>query len=198
MVRPLKDLTPVEKKKIAIEALVGDIVGLPGGDIASSYKISQKAVTTLKNQAIAAITETFSEERQKSSPEAPPAIRRADISARIDKLLGESASRGNGRREVVATETFDDEETDEDIDEIIPVDQIVQAIMDYNNDAGNKKKIYISRTIVADVSSHPAKDIDEYFREHKAEIDTHNTKHDLKRSTNRQLAGEDWQSWLDL
>jgi hypothetical protein len=196
MVRPLKDLTPVEKKKVAIEALVGDVIGLPGGDIASSYKISQKAVTTLKNQAIAAITEAFSEERQKSTAEAPSSIRRAEISARIDKLLGDATpSKRNGRKVDVDTEEYDDDEPEEDL---IPVDQIVQAMMDYNNKSGNKKRIYISRAIVAEVSSHPAKDIDEYFKEHKAEIDSHNTKHDLKRTTNKQLASEDWQSWLDL
>lgn len=199
MVRPFKDLTPVEKKKIAIEALVGDVIGLPGGDIAASYKISQKAVTTLKNQAIAAITEAFSEERQKSSIEAPSSIRRAEISARIDKLLGDAASSSkNGRRASVATEELEEEETEEDLEEIIPVDQIVQAIMDYNNESGNKKRIYISRAIVADISPHSAKDIDQYFKERKGEIDTHNAKHDLKRTTNKQLAGEDWQSWIAL
>jgi hypothetical protein len=82
----------------------------------------------------------------------------------------------------------------------IPVEQIVTAIMKYNARAAksNKPRIYISRTIAQEFAPHSAKEADEYFKENKKAIDAHNIKHDLKRHSNRDIKGQDWQSWIEV
>jgi hypothetical protein len=73
-------------------------------------------------------------------------------------------------------------------------------MMKYNDRAAksNKQRIYISRTIAQEFAPHSAKEADEYFKENKKAIDAHNTKHDLKRHSNRDLKGQDWQSWIEV
>jgi cytochrome c551/c552 len=185
----LKDLSVDDKVKIAIDSIIGDIVGKSSTDIAQKYPgLSAKAVTTLKNQALDAIRGAFSGNIQTQSS---TGISDEQISAAIDKLLGTSSSPS---RQVEVTE----EETDPD--EIIPIDQVVDAVMEYNNKAAkeNGQLIYISKTVVQAVSPLPDKEIDQYFKANKEAIDDHNSKHGLKRNSNRALNGLDWQDWLEF
>jgi hypothetical protein len=91
-------------------------------------------------------------------------------------------------------------EEESDPDEIIPVDQVVDAIMEYNDRVakGGGQLIYISRTVVKEVSPLPDKEIDEYFKANRESIDDHNSKHELKRNSNRALKGLDWLDWLEF
>ena len=185
----LKDLSVDDKVKIAIDSIIGDIVGKTSTDIAQKYPgLSAKAVTTLKNQALDAIRSSFSGNIQ---TQAPSGISDEQISAAIDKLLGTASSPS---RQVAVRE----EESDPD--EIIPVDQVVDAIMEYNDRVakGGGQLIYISRTVVKEVSPLPDKEIDEYFKANRESIDDHNSKHELKRNSNRALKGLDWLDWLEF
>ena len=185
----LKDLSVDDKVKIAIDSIIGDIVGKNSTDIAQKYPgLSAKAVTTLKNQALDAIRSSFSGNIQ---TQAPSGISDEQISAAIDKLLGTASSPS---RQVAVRE----EESDPD--EIIPVDQVVDAIMEYNDRAakGGGQLIYISRTVVKEVSPLSDKEIDEYFKANRESIDDHNSKHELKRNSNRALKGLDWLDWLEF
>ena len=185
----LKDLSVDDKVKIAIDSIIGDIVGKTSTDIAQKYPgLSAKAVTTLKNQALDAIRSSFSGNIQ---TQAPSGISDEQISAAIDKLLGTASSPS---RQVAVRE----EESDPD--EIIPVDQVVDAIMEYNDRAakGGGQLIYISRTVVKEVSPLSDKEIDEYFKANRESIDDHNSKHELKRNSNRALKGLDWLDWLEF
>jgi hypothetical protein len=186
----LKDLSVDDKVKIAIDSIIGDIVGKTSTDIAQKYPgLSAKAVTTLKNQALDAIRSAFSGTVQTQSSSG---ISDEQISAAIDKLLGTASSPS---RQVAVKE---EEETDPD--EIIPVDQVVDAIMEYNDRAakGGGQLIYISRTVVKEVSPLSDKEIDEYFKANRESIDDHNSKHELKRNSNRALKGLDWLDWLEF
>jgi len=185
----LKDLSVDDKVKIAIDSIIGDIVGKTSTDIAQKYPgLSAKAVTTLKNQALDAIRSSFSGNIQ---TQVPSGISDEQISAAIDKLLGTASSPS---RQIAVRE----EESDPD--EIIPVDQVVDAIMEYNDRVakGGGQLIYISRTVVKEVSPLPDKEIDEYFKANRESIDDHNSKHELKRNSNRALKGLDWLDWLEF
>ena len=185
----LKDLSVDDKVKIAIDSIIGDIVGKTSTDIAQKYPgLSAKAVTTLKNQALDAIRSSFSGNIQ---TQIPSGISDEQISAAIDKLLGTASSPS---RQIAVRE----EESDPD--EIIPVDQVVDAIMEYNDRVakGGGQLIYISRTVVKEVSPLPDKEIDEYFKANRESIDDHNSKHELKRNSNRALKGLDWLDWLEF
>ena len=185
----LKDLSVDDKVKIAIDSIIGDIVGKTSTDIAQKYPgLSAKAVTTLKNQALDAIRSSFSGNIQ---TQIPSGISDEQISAAIDKLLGTASSPS---RQIAVRE----EESDPD--EIIPVDQVVDAIMEYNDRVakGGGQLIYISRTVVKEVSPLSDKEIDEYFKANRESIDDHNSKHELKRNSNRALKGLDWLDWLEF
>ena len=189
----LKDLSPAEKSKIALGAIVGEVLGKSTSDIGAQFGISAKAVTTLRKQALDAIRQSF----YGVQTQAPsPGLSDEEVSARLEKLLGnEGGSLISLPAPSKAEKVNEDESEDE---EPISIDEIVSAIQEYNNVAGSKKKIYISRAVVAEVSPHSTKELESYFSEHKAEIDAHIEKHGLKRNTNRALKGEDWISWLNL
>ncbi|MBW4661396.1 MAG: hypothetical protein KME15_22200 [Drouetiella hepatica Uher 2000/2452] len=189
----LKDLSPAEKSKIALGAIVGEVLGKSTSDIGAQFGISAKAVTTLRKQALDAIRQSF----YGVQTQAPSTgLSDEEVSARLEKLLGnEGGSLISPPAPSKAEKVNEDESEDE---EPISIDEIVSAIQEYNNVAGSKKKIYISRAVVAEVSPHSTKELESYFSEHKAEIDAHNEKHELKRNTNRGLKGENWISWLDL
>jgi ribosomal protein S13 len=181
----LKDISTEDKVKIALDAIIGEVFGKSSADIAQKYSnVSTRAVTALKNQALAAIQDAFSGNHQ--SP-ASAGVTDEDISAGISRLLGSGA-------------VHDDSDDDDEAEESFDVGQIVEALMKYNDRAAkeNKQRIYISRTIAQEFAPHPVKEADEYFKAHKKAIDDHNLKHDLKRNSNRALKGQDWQSWIDL
>jgi predicted transcriptional regulator len=184
----LKDISLDDKVKIALDAIIGEVFGKGSAEIAQKYSgVSTRAVTALKQQALDAIRESFA-----GSTQAPVSAGISDkqISAGITRLLGTSAA---------IEEDIEDGE-DEQAEEAIPVEQIVTAMMKYNDRAAksNKQRIYISRTIAQEFAPHPAKEADEYFKANKKAIDAHNTKHDLKRHSNRDLQGQDWQSWIEV
>jgi hypothetical protein len=183
----LKDISLDDKVKIALDAIIGEVFGKGSADIAQKYSgVSTRAVTALKQQALDAIRDSFA-----GSTQAPVSVGISDkqISAGITRLLGSSST--------IAQDT---EEMDEETEDSVSVDQIVTAMMKYNDRAvkSNKQRIYISRTIAQEFSPHSAKEADEYFKENKKVIDTHNNKHDLRRNTNRALRGQDWQSWIEV
>jgi hypothetical protein len=189
----LKDLSPAEKSKIALGAIVGEVLGKSTSEVGAQFGISAKAVTTLRKQALDAIRQSFYGVQTQA---AASGLSDDEVSARLEKLLGHE---GVSSPSVPVSNGADQGDKDElDEEEPISIEEMVAAIQKYNNTAGSKKKIYISRAIVADVSPHSTKEIESYFSEHKAEIDAHNEKHELKRNTNRSLKGEDWMSWLDL
>jgi ribosomal protein S13 len=179
----IKDISGEEKVKIALEAIIGEVMGRSSSEIAQRYPgISARAVTVLKNQALGAIREVFSEARQL---DAPTGISEAEISAGLDRLLGSAPMR---------------EAALEEAEVVPPVSAIVGAIVRYNDRARKegKPQIYISKSIVQEFGQHEKGEISEYFEEHKEEIDKHNQKHELKRTTNRVIKGQDWQSWLEI
>jgi hypothetical protein len=183
----LKDISLDDKVKIALDAIIGEVFGKGSAEIAQKYSgVSTRAVTALKQQALDAIRDSFA-----GSTQAPVSTGISDkqISAGITRLLGNSS-------------TIEDTEDGggEQIGESISVKQIVTAMMKYNDRAAksNKQRIYISRTIAQEFAPHSAKEADEYFKENKKAIDAHNTKHDLKRHSNRDLKGQDWQSWIEV
>jgi hypothetical protein len=183
----LKDISLDDKVKIALDAIIGEVFGKGSAEIAQKYSgVSTRAVTTLKQQALDAIRDSFT-----GSTQAPVSTGISDkqISAGITRLLGNSSA---------IEDTADGD--DEQVGESIPVKQIVTAMMKYNDRAAksNKQRIYISRTIAQEFAPHSAKEADEYFKENKKAIDAHNTKHDLKRHSNRDLKGQDWQSWIEV
>jgi hypothetical protein len=185
----LKDISLDDKVKIALDAIIGEVFGKGSADIAQKYSgVSTRAVTALKQQALDAIRDSFA-----GSTQAPVSVGISDkqISAGITRLMGGSSA-------VVAqdTEEVDEEETEDSIS----IEQIVTAIMKYNDRAAksNKPRIYISRTIAQEFAPHSAKEADAYFKENKKAIDAHNTKHDLKRHSNRDIKGQDWQSWIEV
>jgi ribosomal protein S13 len=179
----LKDISSEEKVKVALEAIIGEVMGRSSSEIAQRYpRISARAVTVLKNQALGAIREVFSEDKQMSTP---TGISEAEISAGLDRLLGSAPI-----RETATEET-----------EGVPlVGGIVSAIMKYNDRARKEElpRIYISKAIVQEFGQQEMGEISEYFEEHKGDIDKHNQKHELKRTTNRVIKGQDWQSWLEI
>jgi cytochrome c551/c552 len=182
----LKDISLEDKVKIALDAIIGDVFGRGSSEVAQKYPgVSTRAVTTLKNQALTAIRDSFA-----GSIQAPSSGTMSDeeISAGLDRLLGGSPS------------AEDSDDDDEQPEKLLQVGEIVNAIMKYNDRAAkeNKQRIYISRAIVQDVAHHTLKEIDEYFGAHKKTIDDHNTKHELKRNSNRALKGQDWQSWVEF
>jgi hypothetical protein len=184
----LKDISLDDKVKIALDAIIGEVFGRSSAEIAQKYSgVSTRAVTALKQQALDAIRDSFA-----GSTQAPVAAGISDkqISAGITRLLGNSSTIEED------TEEVDDEQAEDSI----PVEQIVSAMMKHNDRAAksNKQRIYISRTIAQEFASHSAKEADEYFKENKKAIDAHNTKHDLKRHSNRDLKGQDWQSWIEV
>jgi hypothetical protein len=73
-------------------------------------------------------------------------------------------------------------------------------MMKYNDRAAKNSnpRIYISRTIAQEFAPHSAKEADAYFKENKKAIDAHNTKHHLKRHSNRDIKGQNWQSWIEV
>jgi hypothetical protein len=183
----LKDISLDDKVKIALDAIIGEVFGKGSAEIAQKYSgVSTRAVTALKQQALDAIRDSFA-----GSTQAPVSVGISDkqISAGITRLLGSNSA---------IEDTADGD--DEQVGESIPVKQIVTAIMKYNDRAAksNKQRIYISRTIAQEFAPHSAKEADEYFKENKKAIDAHNTKHDLKRHSNRDLKGQDWQSWIEV
>ncbi|MBI4784581.1 MAG: hypothetical protein HY785_25190 [Oscillatoriophycideae cyanobacterium NC_groundwater_1537_Pr4_S-0.65um_50_18] len=189
----LKDLTPAEKSKIALGAIVGEVLGKSTSEVGAQFGVSAKAVTTLRKQALDAIQQSF----YGVQTQAPSTgLSDEEVSARLEKLLGNEKVSSVSSPASYRAEKFNDDELEDE--EPISIDEIVSAIQEYNNTAGSKKKIYISRAIVAEVSPHSTKELESYFSEHKAEIDAHIEKHGLKRSTNRALKGEDWISWLNL
>jgi hypothetical protein len=182
----LKDISLEIKVKIALDAIIGEVLGRGSAEVAQKYPgISTRAVTVLKNQALAAIRDSFSKDSQ-----APATATMSDeeMSARLDRLLGSSLSTG---------EEADD---DEEAEQALQVKEIVAAVMKYNDRAARegKQRIYISKAIAQELGHHPLKEIDEYFRGNRKAIDDHNTKHELKRNSNRVLKGQDWQSWIEL
>jgi hypothetical protein len=190
----LKDISLDDKVKIALDAIIGEVFGKGSADIAQKYSgVSTRAVTALKQQALNAIRDSFA-----GSTQAPISVGISDkqISAGITRLLGTSSAIVEDPEESEIAEDGDDEQAEDSI----PVEQIVTAMMKYNDRAAksNKQRIYISRTIAQEFAPHSAKEADEYFKENKKAIDTHNTKHDLKRHSNRDLKGQDWQSWIDV
>jgi cytochrome c551/c552 len=183
----LKDLSLDDKVKIALDAIIGEVLGRSSAEIAQKYSgVSTRAVTTLKQQALDAIRDSFA-----GSTPAPVSAEISDkqISAGIARLLGNGSA--------IAQDTKDDDAQDEDS---ISVEQIVTAMMKYNDRAAksNKQRIYISRTIAQEFAPHSAKEADEYFKENKKAIDAHNAKHELMRNTNRALRGQNWQSWIEV
>jgi hypothetical protein len=184
----LKDISIDDKMKIALDALIGEVFGRSSAEIAQKYSgVSTRAVTALKQQALDAIRDSFA-----GSTQAPVSVGISDkqISAGITRLMGGSLSIAQD------TEGVDEEETEDSI----AVEQIVTAMMKYNDRAAksNKQRIYISRTIAQEFAPHSAKEADEYFKENKKAIDAHNTKHHLKRHSNRDIKGQNWQSWIEV
>jgi hypothetical protein len=184
----LKDISLDDKVKIALDAIIGEVFGKSSAEIAQKYSgVSTRAVTALKQQALDAIRDSFA-----GSTQAPVSVGISDkqISAGITRLLGSSST--------IAGDTEDGDS--EQVEESIPVKQIVTAMMKYNDRAAksNKQRIYISRTIAQEFALHSVKEADEYFKENKKAIDAHNNKHELRRNTNRALRGQDWQSWIEV
>ena len=190
---PLKDLSPAEKSKIALSAIVGEVFGKSTSDVGAQFGVSAKAVTTLRKQALDAIRQSFYGIQTQA---ASSGLSDEEVSSRLERLLGNEKVSSVSPSASNTAENFNSDESEEE--EPISIDEIVSAIQEYNNAAGSKKKIYISRAIVAEVSPHSTKELESYFSEHKAEIDAHIEQHELKRSTNRALKGEDWISWLSL
>jgi hypothetical protein len=191
----LKDISLEDKVKIALDAIIGDVLGRGSAEVAQKYAgVSTRAVTALKNQALEAIRDSFSG----GSPDpASAAINDENISAGLDRLLGSSRS----VVEEGGDHDSDDEQSDDDQPEqTLQVGEIVSAIMKYNDRAAKegKQRIYISRSIAQDVVHHSLKELDEYFGANKKAIDAHNTKHELQRFSNRVLKGQDWQSWINF
>jgi hypothetical protein len=183
----LKDISLEDKVKIALDAIIGDVFGRGSAEVAQKYSgVSTRAVTALKNQALAAIRDSFA-----GGSQAPAATGMSDeeLSAGLDRLLGSNPS---------AIEDGDDDE--EQPERTLELGEIVTAIMKYNDRAAKegKQRIYISRAIAQDVAHHTLKEIDEYFGANKKAIDDHNLKHELKRNSNRALKGHDWQSWISF
>jgi ribosomal protein S13 len=177
----LKDISAEVKVKIALEAIIGEVMGRSSAEIAQRYPdVSTRAVTQLKNQALGAIRSAFTEEQ---SGVAVAPLSEEEISAGLDRLLGSASAK-------------DEAEPDSSLE----VSAIVSAIMKYNDRAGKGEtpRIYISKAIVQEFGHQDIGEINEYFVEHKGEIDKHNLKHDLKRTTNRAIKGQDWQSWLEI
>jgi ribosomal protein S13 len=177
----LKDISAEVKVKIALEAIIGEVVGRSSADVAQRYPgISTRAVTQLKNQALGAIREAFTRDQQAI---APALMSEEEISAGLDRLLGSASAR--------------EEEEPETSPE---VEEIVTALMKYNDRAGkgDTPRIYISKAVVQEVGHHELREINEYFGSHKKEIDEHNLKHELKRNSNRAIKGQDWQSWIEI
>jgi len=188
----LKDLSPKQKTTIALQAIVGDVLGKTSSDIGAQFGVNKKTVTLLKNQAIEAVRIAFSEV-QRTNTTTSSILSDEELSIRVDKLLG-SGSVPALKTKANTAALLEDKEDDE---EIIPIDQIVSAIEVHNNGAGKDgKKIFISRAIVTEISPHPVKELESYFAENKTRIEAHHKKHDLKRTSNRVLKGEDWISWL--
>jgi ribosomal protein S13 len=184
----LKDISLDDKVKIALDAIIGEVFGKSSAEIAQKYSgVSTRAVTALKQQALDAIRESFV-----GSTQVPVSAGISDkqISAGITRLLGINS----------AVEEDIEEVDKEQAEESVPVEQIVTAMMKYNDRAAksNKQRIYISRTIAQEFAPHSAKEADEYFKENKKAIDAHNNKHELMRNTNRALRGQDWQSWIEV
>jgi hypothetical protein len=198
---PQKKLSPAEKSKIALSAIVGEVLGKSTTEVGAQFGVSAKAVTAIKKQALDAIQQSFYGVQAQTS--SPTGLSDKEVSARLDKLLGniEASSPLSSRAAATDPPTLPspsavDDRRDEE--ELIPIDEIVAAIQQYNNATESGRKIYISRAIVAEISPHPTKEIEDFFTKHKAQIDAHNEKHELKRSTNRGLKGQDWISWLNL
>jgi hypothetical protein len=189
----LKDLSPAEKSKIALGAIVGEVLGKSTSEVGAQFGISAKAVTTLRKQALDAIRQSFYGVQTQA---ASPRLSDEEVSARLERLLGNEGGSLISLPDPSKAEKINEDESEDE--EPISIDEIVSAIQEYNNIAGSKKKIYISRAVVAEVSPHSTKDLESYFSEHKSEIDAHNEKHGLKRNTNRGLKGENWISWLSL
>ncbi|MBI4738759.1 hypothetical protein HY772_04280 [Candidatus Woesearchaeota archaeon] len=189
----LKDLTPAEKSKIALGAIVGEVLGKSTSEVGAQFGVSAKAVTTIRRQALDAIQQSFYGVQTQA---VSSGLSDDEVSARLEKLLGHEKVSSVSPPASNKAEKLDKDEPEDE--EPISIDEIVSAIQEYNNTAGSKKKIYISRAIVAEVFPHSTKELESYFSEHKAEIAAHIEKHGLKRSTNRALNGEDWMSWLNL
>jgi hypothetical protein len=184
----LKDISSDDKVKIALDGIIGEVFGKSSAEIAQKYPgVSTRAVTALKQQALNAIQSSFAGNDQVPIVDG---INDKQISAGITRLLGSSA--------VAAEAVYEDD--DESSEDSITVEQIVTAMMKYNDRAAKdgKQRIYISRTIAQEFAPHSAKEADDYFKENKKTIDAHNEKHDLKRNNNRVLNGQDWQSWIEL
>jgi ribosomal protein S13 len=180
----LKDISVDDKVKIALDAIIGEVLGKSGADIAQKYSgVSTRTVTILKNQALEAIRDAFAGNHQ-----APDAISEQDISAGIARLMGSRLAIEEGTEE------------NEQSERSLEVGQIVAAIMKYNDRAAkdDQQRIYISRAIAQELAPHPTQEADEYFKKNKKAIDAHNAKHDLKRHSNRALKGLDWQSWIEV
>ena len=196
-----KKLSPAEKTKIALSAIVGDVRKKSPKDIGIQFGVSANIVKALRTQAVDAIQQYFYGV-QEQIPLSPAAgLSDEEVSARLDKLIGTNVSSSSSLPPATPpTASASISATDEkrEDEELIPVEEIVTAIQEYNNATKTEKKIYISRAVVAEVSPHPTKEIDGYFMENKAQIDAHNEKHELKRNTNRGLKGQDWISWLNL
>ncbi|MBF2020298.1 MAG: hypothetical protein IGR93_09390 [Hydrococcus sp. C42_A2020_068] len=182
----LKDLSVEDKVKIAIDSIISEVFGKSSAEIAQKYSgVSAKAVTTLKLQALEAIRNTFS-----GTTQAPVSAGISDekISAGIDRLLSSSALPEEVKEEQVQPE------------ESISIEEAVNAIMTYNKQAAkeNGQLIYISRAVIQEIAPHPERELDEYLKTHREAIDDHNSKHGLKRNSNRALKGQDWQDWLEF
>jgi hypothetical protein len=54
------------------------------------------------------------------------------------------------------------------------------------------------KAIVQELGQHEMGEVNEYFEEHKGEIDKHHQKRELKRTTNRSIKGQDWRNWLEI
>jgi ribosomal protein S13 len=182
----LKDISTEDKVKIALDAIIGEVFGRSSADIAQKYPgVSTRAVTSLKNQALSAIRDSFS---GVSQPPVSALMSDEELSAGLDRLIGTTR--------LMEEAEADGEESEPDLQ----ISTIVSAIVKYNDRAAKEDKpcIYISKAIVQDVANHSLKELDEYFSGQKKAIEDHNAKHGLHRSTNRGLKGQDWQSWVEF
>jgi hypothetical protein len=183
----LKDISLDDKVKIALDGIIGDVLGRGSAEVAQKYSgVSTRAVTALKSQALAAIRESFA---GTSPAPAAAGMSEEELSAGLDRLLEGSLS--------IVEEADEDEEQ---LEQTLGLAEIVSAIMKYNDRAAKegKQRIYISRAIAQDVANHTLKEIDEYVGANKKAIDDHNLKHELKRNSNQALKGHDWQSWVSF
>ncbi|MBW4421213.1 MAG: hypothetical protein KME13_18590 [Myxacorys californica WJT36-NPBG1] len=166
MPRSINELHPDEKTTIALATIHLELAGDSDASktVAKDFDVSPRGVTVLRNSALEAIKTYFSGE---SSTPATSGIASQELKARLRLLIG-SGKANPSNESNSETESPSPEEKEEPTKlEPLDLDEVFNAIVEYNRSEEGQFKIYPSSAILSHVSNQDKKFADAWAKENK-------------------------------